>query len=212
MRLFILCLFSLTLFAGDSPPAKPLPAGVDPIVNEYKDAVTKARAAYEAVCAKALDKALDKLDSKNKEIIKRGDVDGAIAVKAVMEKVKSGKVREEAEKTVETDFLGNEKPNTDLIKELVGKWSITYTNGLASDIEINKEKDDLVVVRTSGYGGGSHYKLIHDVKRFCYSGTGFEGAKIEYYSVANGKLLVKHCHNEAQYDNPDQIGNGVKQK
>jgi hypothetical protein len=104
MRYFILCLLSLTLFGAD-PPAKPLPAGVDPIVKEYQDAVAKARAAYEATCAKALDKALDKLDSKNKEIIKRGDVDGAIAVKAVIEKVKSGKVRDEAEKA-SGDLLG----------------------------------------------------------------------------------------------------------
>jgi hypothetical protein len=118
MRFLFLCLLSLTLFAADPPPAKPLPVGVDPIVKEYQDSVAKAKAAYEATCAKAQEKALVALDAKNKEIIKKGDVDGAIAVKAVIERVKGGKVRDEAEK--EVGLLGEEK--VDVAKLIVGKW------------------------------------------------------------------------------------------
>jgi hypothetical protein len=124
VRYIILCLLPLTLFAADLPSAKPLPVGVDPIVKEYQDAVAKARAAYEAACAKAQEKALAALEAKNKEIIKKGDVDGAIAVKGVIEKVKTGKVREEVER--EVGLLGVEKkpltvPGT--YKVISGGWA-----------------------------------------------------------------------------------------
>lgn len=134
MRYLILLLISATLFAVD-PPAKPLPAGVDPIVKEYQDAVAKAKAAYELACAKAQEKALDKLEAKNKEIIKKGDVDGAISVKGVIERIRTGKVREEAEKIAETDLLGVEK--VDVIKEMVGSvWQYNRPDG--EYIRLNK--------------------------------------------------------------------------
>ena len=151
MRYLILLLISFTLFAGDPP----VPPPVVPVLKEYNDAIAKAKALYEATCAKAAEKAVAGMEAKNKEIVKKGDLDSAMAVKGLIEKVKSGELKQEAEKTV--GLLGEEVLVTKkgIAAELDGKkwnWNnsgiVTFNlNGTMSpngNWEFNKGK--LIVI------------------------------------------------------------------
>ena len=132
MRTFILSMFALALFAADPPSDKPLPQSVTPIIKDYTDSIQKAKATYDAACVKAAEKATAALDTKSKELGKKGDLDGAIAVKTVIDKIKNSTLKEDAEKKLAEDLLGDAKAKPEFF---VGSWDIV---GI-SPLKINED-------------------------------------------------------------------------
>ncbi len=128
MRLTFLLLIALfsTAFAADEPSK--LPAAAQAEIKDYDTDVAKLKAAYDAGVVKRaveLSKVLNKLQA---DTTKKGDLDGALAIKGAIEKLPIDRL----------DDLGNripapsaqDKKNDVLEKSVIGQWRIDGRNQL----------------------------------------------------------------------------------
>lgn len=89
MRHFLLLLLVSCACAGEAA-SKPLPPDVQKIVDTREKAVAAAKAAYDEAVGKATAAASKQMDGAIKDHTKKGDLDGALAAKAVLEQWNAG--------------------------------------------------------------------------------------------------------------------------
>lgn len=127
LSLLLLLSFS-TLFAGDQPPAAPLPVDVQKVVDDRQAALDKAKAAFDAATVKATSEAIVKLEKVVKDTTKKGDLAGALAVQKVIDEYKASL----------PDLLGS-KP-APVKSEFAGKWVITGLKHSGTTVNLKDDK------------------------------------------------------------------------
>lgn len=196
-------------------------ANIDKDYPGLSKTATAAIEAYRKARAKNVAKANGDIAAERKRLTqsllqvqrdetKKGNTTGALAIKQAIENI------DKASQAVVADAgkKAAEQPTTpakvDGAQPIVGKWAVSYSNGQKAELEIKQVQANLLLTRLTGYANGRNYRLTYDAKREYYSGTGFDGGKIEFYTVQDGVLKVKHCQTEDRFDNPNQTGTGKK--
>ena len=108
MRLPFLCIAwfaSLALAAGE---ASPLPASTQKLVDDATAVALKARQAYEQTVDKEAAKLSAALIKEQERETKKGNLDGALAIKALIAEVQAGLLRKQADRS--SDLLGDAVP------------------------------------------------------------------------------------------------------
>ncbi len=106
MKLVLSCLLACAsiLVSGEAPtPAAPSPAS-QKLVDDAAAVVAKARVAYDQATRKEQEKLLAALTKEQERETKKGSLDGAMAVKALIEEVQAGLLTRKAEESA--DLLG----------------------------------------------------------------------------------------------------------
>lgn len=101
MRLFVLCLAIGALSAGEAP----LPASSQKLIDDSVAAATKLRDTFQQAIGKEQGKLVAALQKEQEKFTKKGDLDGAIAVKAAIEQVQGGLLERKVEES--KDLLGD---------------------------------------------------------------------------------------------------------
>lgn len=117
--------------------AKEIPS-LKPILGTYEADSKKLWDAYQAGLAKASDKAKVAMDSKMKEAMKRGDLEGATAIKAKMDELTNGKILSDLEgkwQEAKNDLIGVD----DGKKDIVGTWKVLIDNQWEFTLILNKD-------------------------------------------------------------------------
>jgi len=117
MRAALLLLAATPLFAqpGDlQPPAKPdpMPASARPAIEKCEKAVAEAKKVYDAACAKAHAQAAKDLEAAIKTETQKGNLDGALLIKAKIEEYKK-----------DVAASPSSEPAVGLKAQIVGKWT-----------------------------------------------------------------------------------------
>jgi hypothetical protein len=117
MRTTLILLAALPVFAEPAdlqPPPKPepMPASARPAVERCEKTIAEAKKVYEAACAKAHAQAAKELEAAQKTETQKGNLDGALLIKARIEEYKADAPGATAQpSTAKSDRL------------IVGKWS-----------------------------------------------------------------------------------------
>lgn len=163
MRYFLLLLIASFAFAGDPPAEKPLPPDVQKIVDAQVKAEGAAKAVYNETVAKATFAAAKQLDAVVKEKTKKGDLEGALAAKAILDKWNGDA----------TALLGEIKPVVTVLAAKTLNWKGKYAVQLKPDgTAVNqwgepwtwKMVSDNVVVTVVNAGGSKDYTFKPDTK------------------------------------------------
>lgn len=107
MRWIVACLACLALTAGE---AAPLPASTQKLVDDASAAAGKAKQAYEQAVAKEQAKLAAALLKEQERETKKGNLDGALAIKALITEVQGGLLQKQTDAS--GDLLGDPVPAT----------------------------------------------------------------------------------------------------
>jgi hypothetical protein len=168
-------LLPLTINAAETNPKDATPGSIKPILATYETETGKAFNAYQEAVAKALDKATKDMDSKLKEAMKKGDLEGATAIKVKLDSISKGELLSQLEeKWKNEDLLGGEK-KPDSNNVIVGKWGdgnillwefkpdktgFHYWSGVAYTLKWASTKDSEYTVFINGPGPVRPLKVI----------------------------------------------------
>lgn len=100
MRTLLALVLASGLAAADTPP----PAAALKLVDDAVAAATKIRQAYEGAMKKEQEKLVASLTKEQERETKKGNLDGALAIKALIEQVQKGLLSERSE--IQNDLLG----------------------------------------------------------------------------------------------------------
>lgn len=117
-----LCLSSATLLvAGDAEPK--LPPAASAAVDALQRDIAKEYTSYRSAVQKASERTAKELQRAMTDATKKGDLDTATAVKAVLEELNAGKLQERLESVErrDIDLLGAAAPPEDVLKAALGK-------------------------------------------------------------------------------------------
>lgn len=103
MRILIACLAGLAIAAETQPPQAS--AATQKLIDESTAVVAKARQGYDQALRKEQDKLVANLTKEQERETKKGNLDGALAIKALIEEVQAGLLARKAEES--TDLLGD---------------------------------------------------------------------------------------------------------
>lgn len=119
MRYLLIAIFMLpALLIAEDKKKTELPSAVLKAVKLHETKCDKAEQAYLAAVQKSQDALVKSLDSEIKRATRKGDLDGALAIKALKEKTVA--------EGVATDMLGNLiTPKSEFDVYLIGVWTQT---------------------------------------------------------------------------------------
>lgn len=103
MRILIACLASLALAAEAQPP-QATPAA-QKLIDESTAVASKAKQGYDQALRKEQDKLIANLTKEQERETKKGNLDGALAIKALIEEVQGGLLARKVDESV--DLLGD---------------------------------------------------------------------------------------------------------
>lgn len=146
MRTIILLLLVTVAFAVDSPTEKPLPADLQKELDARDAEIARAQSAFDAAVAKANATAAKKMDALMKTKTKAGDLEGAMAAKALLDKWSAESPNLLGEKTSELASIVMSGYEIDDLKN--GARSNSNRNYVWS--EIPKELTGLRFIRQAG--------------------------------------------------------------
>lgn len=198
MTRLLLTLLILVPILPAQDEAPPLSPTAQRAVAQFDRAEARAKADYDAAMAKATDDLLEDLEREKTRATKRGDLDGALAIDAVIKAHSNG------------DFMGGEKGKL----PIDGPWKITYDNNYWRLSDMKWTKDALsITVRDGNWCSGVSYSAKWNDDHQCYIADGTAGlGKSESYTIKEGKLRIRHWHGGSTYDNPAVTAVGVKEK
>jgi hypothetical protein len=104
MRTILLCLFAALCCAAEPPPP-PIPPAVQKLVDDSTTVVAKARQTYSQAAKKEQDKLAAALTKEQERETKKGNLDGALAIKTLIEEVQNGLLTKKADEVA--DLLGD---------------------------------------------------------------------------------------------------------
>jgi hypothetical protein len=123
----MLVLVPLYTFAQDAK----MPAEAKKVIDKYEASVEVARKAFDAAVAKAREQALKDLKPIQTTETKKGNLDGAMLVKAKVDELTS----EIPKPAAEGDLAKPAPPSTDTrVTTLSGKWKVTVPGGTYTGI------------------------------------------------------------------------------
>jgi len=103
MRPMLLCCLALVLAAGEAPA---LPATTQKLVDDATASAAKARQAYDAALKKEQEKLTAALTKEQERETKKGNLDGALAIKALIGEVELGLLQKRSGE--QSDLLGDQ--------------------------------------------------------------------------------------------------------
>lgn len=106
MRWIVACLACLRLIAGE---AAPLPASTQKLVDDAAAAALKAKLVYDQAMAKEQAKLATALVKEQERETKKGNLDGALAIKSLILEVQGGLLQKRTEEA--GDLLGDAVPS-----------------------------------------------------------------------------------------------------
>lgn len=191
-----LCLFSgAALGAGEaSVPEEDLSPAAKRAITNAEESIGKARNAFKAAAAKEQDRLLTALQREQEVQTRAGKLEAALAVKAMVERVRSGEFAKDLEARaaeVLDDPLGEKAAGpASPLAQLTGVWHMGFNNDWRRLIRI--EADGKVnVLRSNNVPQGSTYTLRWEPKTSRFVSEGL-GNMIEVYRVEGGRLACDH--------------------
>jgi len=103
MRLLLLCCLIIAIAAGEA-----MPPTTQKLLDDSAAATSKARQAYDAAVKKEQDKLIAALQKEQEKETKKGNLDGALAVKKLISDVEAGLLQKQAD--APGDLLGDSNP------------------------------------------------------------------------------------------------------
>jgi len=198
--LMLCCCAGLTAGDAAAAPADELSPAAKRAISTAEDSIARARAVFQTASAKEQEKLVAALLKEQETQTKAGKLEAALAVKALVEKVKSGEYLKELEqRSAESDDLLGDKaagPSPQLAR-LAGYWHMAFTNDWRRMVSVDAN-GKVSIIRSNNAPQGSTYNLRWDAKGKCFVSEGL-GGMLEVYRVDGERLTCEHWCDGSKY-------------
>lgn len=195
MRLLIILLLVLPISLASEDVE--LPSSTERVLTKHDKAVKKAKAAYLEELNDISSNTIKALEKEKAKVVKSGNLELAMAVKAKIEEIQSLDPAEGLND--EVDLLGEVKKKkvtkkNNFPSEMVGVWVVNFDNGTGRTITIKENG--------SAASNGYEFQIEMHPKLKKWWAVSWSNGKIETFEISEETMTIHHW--KYDYKFPDQ--------